>query len=659
MKFILPRGSYYAEFVTSGSSGAAVNADSLPTAEATKNGADDSGFSLTVANIDAGRYKVTGTVPAGYTQGMIVQVSVAATISTIATKQVIDEFQVGPVMLPASGSMPETPNTEQIEFDGNGMVYADINAIQGDGSVERLLCALVGLQCSGAQTAYLWPTGLDANGNATFSSTPPGGTNAASYLTLTKVSVGEGGYAWTLSLNGTGGPHAWVSSGDLQAVYSDSGSPATTVDVWLASATAYLGQLATLANQATALGILQKFAFGAQIGSTATYPVLAADGAGNPLATAAGQTSLTNQINGLTRQTAVSMPVAASEFLRPATGTNVYTVLLYLYNAAQQLADPDSNQVMVDAGSSALGTQYNALLSGLSGGYMTRVSAGVYTASFAVAGLDQTTPLPVGAVYFSFAWTSNSNAGGDAAVVNIVDVLMQATIAAVKSQTDKIGTDGADSPAAQTAQSDAAAAAAALADGVAKPGDKMDLVDAPNATALAALQNGLGTAAGQTALASAIAAVKDASTFTHSFPAAALKNAPIGNPNANSMIGSGAISEGLIIAYQHGAFCNPDGSPISITVSDGQGNPISLAGATLQMVVNPLGSRSTVLWTWSTADALTIAGDQSNVILLSADATHSGQSGTLQYTIWDVTAPTAPVQKARGELRIMPNPGPK
>lgn len=85
---------YYAEFVTtSPSTGGAMNADALPVATATVNGVDDAGFALTVANLDAGRYKITGVVPA-YAAGTRVQVSIAATVGTIAGKAVVDSFTV-------------------------------------------------------------------------------------------------------------------------------------------------------------------------------------------------------------------------------------------------------------------------------------------------------------------------------------------------------------------------------------------------------------------------------------------------------------------------------------------------------------------------------------------------------------------------------------
>lgn len=90
-----PSDPYVKEFITSNpGTGAAANADSTPVATANHNGTDDGSFTLTVTNIDAGRYKVTGTVPSGYAAGDVVNVSVAATCSTIAGKAVIDTFLV-------------------------------------------------------------------------------------------------------------------------------------------------------------------------------------------------------------------------------------------------------------------------------------------------------------------------------------------------------------------------------------------------------------------------------------------------------------------------------------------------------------------------------------------------------------------------------------
>jgi hypothetical protein len=93
-----PGASYTGEFVTTVPyTGAAANADSLPTATAMRNGTDDGAFTLTVTNMDAGRYMVTGTVPA-YSAGDVVQISVSATVSGIAGKAVIDNFMIDTYM---------------------------------------------------------------------------------------------------------------------------------------------------------------------------------------------------------------------------------------------------------------------------------------------------------------------------------------------------------------------------------------------------------------------------------------------------------------------------------------------------------------------------------------------------------------------------------
>lgn len=90
-----PGDAYYGLFVTSSfTTGAATNADTTPVATATKNGADDSSFALTVTNLDTGRYKVTGTIPSGYVSGNAVAISVAATVGGVAAKGILDQFLI-------------------------------------------------------------------------------------------------------------------------------------------------------------------------------------------------------------------------------------------------------------------------------------------------------------------------------------------------------------------------------------------------------------------------------------------------------------------------------------------------------------------------------------------------------------------------------------
>ncbi len=88
-----PLDAYTAQFTTQRvDTGNATNADSLPTATATKNGTDDAGFSLTVTNMTTGRYKITGTVPSSYVAGDRVQIIASATVNAIAGTAVVEMF---------------------------------------------------------------------------------------------------------------------------------------------------------------------------------------------------------------------------------------------------------------------------------------------------------------------------------------------------------------------------------------------------------------------------------------------------------------------------------------------------------------------------------------------------------------------------------------
>jgi hypothetical protein len=82
-----------------------VNADSLPVATANRNGADDDAFVLAVANLDAGRYKVSGTIPSGYAGADVLNVSVAATVGGVAGKAVIDTQVIEPAAGAQSGDV--------------------------------------------------------------------------------------------------------------------------------------------------------------------------------------------------------------------------------------------------------------------------------------------------------------------------------------------------------------------------------------------------------------------------------------------------------------------------------------------------------------------------------------------------------------------------
>ena len=126
-----PNDPYYAEFCTQRfDTGAATNADALPVATANHNGTDDAGFVLTVTNIDAGRYKVTGTIPNTYAKGDVVSVSVAATVNSVAGKGIVDSFvldskRVGDLQDPTVGAI-----AAGVMGDITDTVGADVVAIK-------------------------------------------------------------------------------------------------------------------------------------------------------------------------------------------------------------------------------------------------------------------------------------------------------------------------------------------------------------------------------------------------------------------------------------------------------------------------------------------------------------------------------------------------
>jgi hypothetical protein len=152
------------------------------------------------------------------------------------------------------------------------------------------------------------------------------------------------------------------------------------------------------------------------------------------LATATGQTSILNAVNAVTTNTARSMPVVPTFLVRPASGSTVYQVMLYLYSLQGILEDADGQAVTIHA-RTASGTSRDANLSATA---MTRVSAGKYTATYTVASTHAQE-----AVYFDFTWAIGSTAMADSGAAEVQDTESLATLLAVKAQTDKLGFDGA------------------------------------------------------------------------------------------------------------------------------------------------------------------------------------------------------------------------
>lgn len=74
-------------FTTSSpTTGAATNADSTPTGIVNKNGTDDGAVTVTVTNLDTGRYKAVFTMPGNYADGDEVNLSISATVGGVTGK---------------------------------------------------------------------------------------------------------------------------------------------------------------------------------------------------------------------------------------------------------------------------------------------------------------------------------------------------------------------------------------------------------------------------------------------------------------------------------------------------------------------------------------------------------------------------------------------
>ena len=144
--FYKPNTAFYGLFCITDATGAAANADSLPTATATKNGSDDGAFALTVANMATGRYKITGTVPSGYVSGDRVQISVAATVGGIASIAVVASFGVDTKYIGSLNDVAAGAQMDLVNSPNNTALTALANKVEAeiidDTDSEKVLTAI-------------------------------------------------------------------------------------------------------------------------------------------------------------------------------------------------------------------------------------------------------------------------------------------------------------------------------------------------------------------------------------------------------------------------------------------------------------------------------------------------------------------------------------
>ena len=179
-----PNDTYWGEFTTARfDTGAATDADATPLAIATHNGTDDSSFTLTVTHVDTGRYIVTGTIPAGYAKGDVVQVVVSVTVNSVAGKSVIDSFELD------SKRVGDLQDASVSAIQSGLATGAEISALQSHG--DSAWATATGFALASVWTSSLAntiATNLDTNvgSRSTFAGGPVASVTAA---------VTVGGYA--------------------------------------------------------------------------------------------------------------------------------------------------------------------------------------------------------------------------------------------------------------------------------------------------------------------------------------------------------------------------------------------------------------------------------------------------------------------------------
>lgn len=193
------------EFITSSfSTGAATNADSTPTGTLVVNGTDNAA-TVTVTNVDAGRYKAAVTLPT-LAIGDIVELVVAATVSSVAGKGIVWR-DTKDVLLDSSGDV--TFNNAFI-----GSVTGSVGSVSGNvgGNVTGSVGSIAGISFP----THFSVLAIDAGGSVTFNNTTIATATSltnlpaipSSWLTAAGIAAGalDGKGDWLLASSYTAPP---------------------------------------------------------------------------------------------------------------------------------------------------------------------------------------------------------------------------------------------------------------------------------------------------------------------------------------------------------------------------------------------------------------------------------------------------------------------
>ncbi len=176
-----PGDTYWGSFTTQRfDTGAATDADSLPTASLRHNGTVDGAVTLTVANTGTGTYSVTGTIPVGYAAGDSVQIEVAATVNSVAGAATIDSFVLDSARVGDAYTRLGAPAGASIAED-LAAVKSDTEAILIDTGTDGVVVA------AASKTDYALTSDYDAAKTAAQAGAAmnlaPGAINAAAIAT--------------------------------------------------------------------------------------------------------------------------------------------------------------------------------------------------------------------------------------------------------------------------------------------------------------------------------------------------------------------------------------------------------------------------------------------------------------------------------------------
>jgi len=153
--------TYQTYFVTHTPDGEATNADSTPVATVARNGTDDGTITPTVTNVAAGVYKVSFTIPAGWSDGDLVCVRVAATVDGTDAVGILETFTLDTQRLGELSTF-DASSDKVTPIDAGGDTYAD--------GMADILTALPDLSTFDASTDKVTPIDVDgvtfANGFA-------------------------------------------------------------------------------------------------------------------------------------------------------------------------------------------------------------------------------------------------------------------------------------------------------------------------------------------------------------------------------------------------------------------------------------------------------------------------------------------------------------